>query len=138
MVVLLLAQTFCPNVKAQEAGKGRWWPNSIESILTQSGTNKAELVAALEKTPADQRAGMKFLVENMPQGDLDSLSSAFLLENVALSYESRKFPWAKSIREEMFLNDVLPYASVNEQRDNWRRIARDLCLPWIKDCKSPV
>jgi hypothetical protein len=29
-------------------------------------------------------------------------------------------PWGKDIPEDIFLNDILPYASVNEHRDNWR------------------
>jgi len=136
MLILLQAIPF-PAAQAQPAGGARWWPDAIETILTQSGTNRPELVAALEQTPADQRAGMKFLIENMPAVDLESLSAEFLREHVVLAYEAiQKFPWAKNVPEEIFLNDVLPYASVNEQRDNWRRQAREICLPWIKDCQT--
>ena len=137
MLVLLQVFLFLPAAQAQPTGGARWWPDAIEIILKQGGTNQSELTAALEQTPVDQRAGMKFLIENMPQGDLESLSARFLLENVALAYEaSQTFPWAKNVPKEIFLNDVMPYASVNEQRDNWRQQARDLCVPWIKDCKT--
>ena len=137
MLVLLQVFLFLPAAQAQPTGGARWWPDAIEIILKQGGTNQSELTAALEQTPVDQRAGMKFLIENMPQGDLESLSARFLLENVALAYEaSQMFPWAKNVPKEIFLNDVMPYASVNEQRDNWRQQARDLCLPWIKECKT--
>ncbi len=119
------------------ASPAPWWGGGIEKILNQAGTNRAELVAALEQTPSSQRAGMKFLVENMPQCDLESLSAAFLRHNTALAYEvAAALPWAKSVPEEVFLNDVLPYASVNEQRDNWRQRLHDLCLPLVKDCKT--
>ena len=47
-------------------------------------------------------------------------------------------PWAKSISPELFLNDVLPYASLNEQRDNWRQRLHEICLPLVKDCKTPA
>ena len=32
-----------------------------------------------------------------------------------------KFLGGKDIPKDIFLNDVLPYASLNERRDNWRR-----------------
>lgn len=137
IIALLQVCAFRSVVNAQQAPGERWWPDAIEIILTQSGTNKTELVAALEHTPADQQTGMKFLIENMPAVDLESLSAEFLREHVGLGYEARqKFPWAKTVPEDIFLNDVLPYASVNEQRDNWRRQVREICLPWIKDCQT--
>ena len=122
---------------AETSALAAWWPESVDQILTQAGTNRAELTAALEQTPADQRNGMKFLIENMPPRDLTTLSARFLRENVSLAYEvSGQMPWAKKIPEEIFLNDVLPYASVSEDRDNWRQRLHDLCLPLVKDCKT--
>ena len=47
-------------------------------------------------------------------------------------------PWGKDIPEEIFLNDVLPYANVDEKRDAWRKEFYDLCLPIVKDCKTPA
>jgi len=29
--------------------------------------------------------------------------------------------WGKKIPEDIFLNFLLPYASLNERRDNWRK-----------------
>lgn len=137
LLVLLLSATFLVSAHAQQTTRAGWWPEAVDSILKQGGTNQAELTAALEQTPAEQRAGMKFLIENMPPRDLESLSSSFLLENVSLAYEvAGQVPWAKGIPEEIFLNDVLPYASVNEQRDNWRKRLHDLCVPLVKDCKT--
>ncbi len=137
IVVLLVAGTFLPPASAQPIATTRWWSDAIETTLKQAGTNQSELVAALEQTPADQRGGMKFLIENMPQRDLELLSASFLRDNVSLAYEvAGQLPWAKNIPEEIFLNDVLPYASVSEQRDNWRRRLHDLCLPLVKDCTT--
>jgi hypothetical protein len=57
----------------------------------------------------------------MPQRDVKSLKADFLLENVKLAYQARaEMPWGKDIPEEIFLNDVLPYAVLDETRDNWR------------------
>jgi hypothetical protein len=111
----------------------------VESALTQAGTNRQELVQALERAPEAQREGLQFLLVNMPLRDLQSLSAEFLLENVSLAYKAmQEAPWAKSIPAEVFLNDVLPYASVSEARDNWRKRLHEICLPLVKDCKSPA
>ena len=134
---LIVAGSVLLSASAQPAATTRWWAEAIETVLKQAGTNQSELVAALEQTPAEQRSGMKFLIENMPQRDLESLSASFLRENVSLAYEiAGQMPWAKNIPEDTFLNDVLPYANVNEQRDNWRKRLHDLCLPLVKDCKT--
>src|SRR5262249_24595966 len=34
--------------------------------------------------------------------------------------------------------DVLPYANVDEKRDAWRKEFYDLCMPLVKDCKTPT
>jgi hypothetical protein len=51
---------------AQLSPNARWWNEAIESRLGQAGTNRVELVKALNETPAARREGMVFLVENMP------------------------------------------------------------------------
>lgn len=124
---------------AETAAPARWWPAGLETALGLAGTNRPALVAALERAPVEQREGIEFLVANMPERDLQSLSADFLLENLALAYQAKvEAPWAQSLSPELFLNQVLPYANVSEQRDNWRRRFRDLCLPLIKDCKTPA
>src|SRR5262245_13129606 len=81
---------------------------------------------------------MAFLVANMPDADLKSLKAEFLLTNTELAYKARKeVPWGKDIPEEVFLNDVLPYANVDEKRDAWRKEFFELCMPLVKDCKTP-
>ena len=115
-----------------------YWGDTVESALAQAGTNRQELVQALEQAPELRRDGIQFLIANMPPRDLQSLSADYLLENLSLAYKAvEEAPWAKSISTELFLNDVLPYASLTEQRDNWRQRLRELCLPLVKDCKTP-
>ncbi len=63
----------------------------------------------------------RFLVRHMPAADRESLSTGFLLENLALALAAREeFPWAREVPEALFLNDVLPYAVFDEPRDAWR------------------
>lgn len=116
----------------------RWWNDDVEAALRRAGKNRPELEKALAKSPEEWRRGMAFLIANMPQSDLDSLKAQFLLANAELAYKARAaVPWGKNIPEEIFLNHVLPYANVDEKRDEWRKEFHDLCLPLIKDCKTP-
>jgi len=69
-----------------------------------------------------ERQALEFLMENMPQQDREALMPEFLAENIRLSYQAMaEVPWGKSIPQDIFLNDILPYASLNERRDNWRK-----------------
>jgi pimeloyl-ACP methyl ester carboxylesterase len=116
-----------------------WRSAAVEAALVQSGTNRQELIKALEQAPQTQREGLQFLLENMPERDLKTLSASFLLENLGLAYRAREdAPWGKSISTGIFLNDVLPYASVNEPRDNWRKRLNEIAAPLVKDCKTPA
>jgi transglutaminase-like putative cysteine protease/poly(3-hydroxybutyrate) depolymerase len=63
----------------------------------------------------------RFLVEHMPDRDRDQVSSGFLIENLDLAFQARaEFRWAQDVPEDLFLNDVLPYAVFDEPRDPWR------------------
>ncbi len=112
-------------------------PDAVEKQLAKAKGNRAELEKALAGVPKDERAGMEFLVANMPDADLATLKADFLIENHALAYKARKqFPWAKDLPEETFLNNVLPYANVDETRDPWRKDLYEKCVPLVKDCKT--
>jgi len=63
----------------------------------------------------------RFLIAHMPPADKESLTAGFLIENLDLAIRARNsFPWARDVPEEIFLNDVLPYAVFDEPRDPWR------------------
>ncbi len=115
------------------------WSASVESALTAAGTNRAEISKALRQTPVEQREGMEFLVQHMPELDLTTLSAAYLLENVALAYAGfNKAPWRAQISKELFLNDILPYALLTESRDVWRKKLSEMALPLIEGCRTPT
>ncbi|RYD32083.1 MAG: transglutaminase domain-containing protein [Verrucomicrobiaceae bacterium] len=62
----------------------------------------------------------RFIVDNMPARDA-GLGYVFLKDNLDLALTARQtFPWARDVPEEIFLNDVLPYAVFDEPRDPWR------------------
>lgn len=79
----------------------------------------------------------QFLTDNMPEADKSSLPSSMLEESLDLAFASKNgFPWGKDIPEDIFLNDVLPYACLDEARDPWRKQLKDICEPLIKNCKT--
>ena len=79
----------------------------------------------------------KFLVQHMPSYDLKTLKSDYLLTNLEYALKARKeFPWSKKIKCKRFLNDVLPYAILDEPRDPWRRELYDICKPLIKEATT--
>ena len=113
-------------------------PAELEMALASAGENRSELEKALAQVPDEQRAGLYFLLVNMPNSDLTSLKADFLLENLSLAYTVRReSAWGKSLPDEVFLNDVLPYANINERRDSWRKEFHERFWPIVKDVKTP-
>ena len=77
-------------------------------------------LASADQTTQERQA-LEFLKANMPQQDIVALRPEFLVENIRLAYQATaQVPWGKNIPQDIFLNDILPYASLNEHRDNWR------------------
>ena len=114
------------------------WPGPVAQAVARAGGNRAEIVAALKNVPPAQLEGMEFLVANMPNGDLRTLSSAFLLRSVALAYEAwQGAPWKGQIPKDVFLNDVLPYACLSETRDASTQLLREKALPLVAGCRTP-
>jgi hypothetical protein len=127
-----------PGAPAQPSASSHWWPDALNEFLGQGGANRAELVRALEQTAETRRPAMLFLLENMPEGDLQSLSADYLLENVALAFGAfTNAPWHDRVPEEIFLNEILPYCCANERRDHWRARLRELCAPLVAGCATP-
>ncbi len=110
----------------------------LEAALERAGENRAELELALSSVPESEQPGMSWLIENMPDSDLRSLSAEYLLENHRVAYQTwEQAPWRDAVGEDVFLDAVLPYASVNERRDAWRATLRERCLPMIAGAKTP-
>ena len=111
--------------------------DEVKASLVQAGENRAELVKALEEVPVEHRRAMQFLIAYMPASDARQVKASLLLNNVAWAYKSREtFPWAKAVPESVFFNDVLPYASLNEPRDDWREDFFHRFSPYVKGAQS--
>lgn len=136
--VVLLSPLLTDTAGAKRKAKP-WWSPTVTQAINKAGANRGELLTALRDALPAQRAGMQFLIENMPDRDLQTLSSKFLLQEVALAYSAlHSAPWQERIPQDIFLNDILPYACLNETRDASRQALRQQAVPLIADCKTPT
>jgi pimeloyl-ACP methyl ester carboxylesterase len=134
--VTFLLTVFTGNIFANDTNQ--WWPTATEQALAQTGTNRTEWVLALEKVPVAQRSELQFLIENASAPDLQTLSAGYLLDNIALADDAfENAPWHDQVPPDIFLNEILPYACVNETRDGWRPMLKKICAPLVADCKTP-
>ncbi|MCC6512006.1 MAG: transglutaminase domain-containing protein, partial [Pirellulaceae bacterium] len=109
----------------------------IAEVLVRAGENAAQLTKALAGVTAREREGLEFLLIHMPDHDLRKLTADFLIENVHEAYVTLDAaPWKDSIPKEIFFNNVLPYSSINERRDNWRKDFRQRFSPLIAEAKT--
>lgn len=94
--------------------------------------------AALARVPVDQKAGLEFLLKHMPAGDRENLSIELVLENVEYAYKAwRSAPWESRISEELFFEQILPYANINERRDAWRKDFYQRFSPLVAEATTP-
>ena len=104
----------------------------IENISNEA--RRDSLVDLLKTTPEQQREGMAYLIAYMPACDIETLNLDMLKENVAYGYKALEtFPWTQALDKEVFYNEVLPYASMDETRENWRPGFYDMLYPLVKD-----
>jgi Carbohydrate family 9 binding domain-like/Transglutaminase-like superfamily len=109
----------------------------VSFALSKSGANRHQLEMALEQCTDEQFEAMQFLVANMPDRDLTSLNANYLLENTRLAFDAwNASPWKSQVPKEIFFNEILPYANINESRDDWRREFRERFMPLIADAKT--
>ncbi len=105
--------------------------------LSVAEEKRNQWLNVIAHAPAAQREAIAFLLVNMPDRDLKSLTADFLQNNVALAFEAReKMPWAAAVPMEIFLDAVLPYSNLNERRDEWRTDFARRFAPLVKDCKT--
>ncbi len=102
-----------------------------------AGDNQGEIRRAMAEAPPAQRAAMRWLIIRMPERDLRTFTAERLLENSRLAFEARAgAPWRNTVPEEVFREGVLPYAVVNERRDDWRASFRERFLPIVAEAKT--
>lgn len=111
----------------------------LNQRLKEAGNNAAQLRLALEKCKSsdEETACLRFLIENMPKEDLQTLQGEFLIKNIRTALQARSDnAWSRKIPFDVFLNDVLPYASVNEKREDWRTDFYKRFKGLVKNCQT--
>lgn len=112
--------------------------HTLVQQLSLAAEKQDQWLGAIQKAQPEHREAIAFLLVNMPERDLHSLSADFLIRNVELAYEARaKTPWAAAVPKELFFEAVLPYSNLNERRDDWRADFYKRFWPLVKDCKTP-
>lgn len=135
-VLVLLAFGLSACSSGRYAGVPKEYHALIDRTIATAGDNAKELKKALKEVPRNEREGMAFLISYMPERDAKSLSAAFLLEDVAYAYKARaEFPWAKEVPDSVFLNDVVAYANLNENRESWRKDFYERFKKYVAPCK---
>ena len=88
---------------------------------------------------AEAAEALAFLQEHQPASDAASLNEDVLSVGVRHALEARNATaWARAVPWEIFLNDVLPYAVLNEARDNWRPLFHQAFMPLVRHTNSTV
>lgn len=136
-VLVLLAFGLSACSSGRYAGVPKEYHALIDQTMNVAGDNAKELKKALKEVPRNEREGMAFLISYMPERDAKSLSADFLLENVQYAYKARaEFPWAKEVPDSVFLNDVVAYANLNENRESWRKDFYERFKKYVAPCKT--
>ena len=72
--------------------------------------------------------------------DIYHITAEYLIKNVDLAFETRKYPWSKILSFQEFCEYVLPYRGSNEPLENWREYFVEK-YSWVvdsmKNCKDP-
>lgn len=114
-------------VQSNEEARG------IAIALQYAQKNREELAKALQLCEPQEVPDMSFLIANMPLRDLTELSADYLLEN--MRYARKAFaavPWRDQVGEDLYREYILPYASLTEKREEWRKSFYEQLLPLVK------
>jgi hypothetical protein len=106
----------------------------VREQLTRAGANRGQLTAAIESCTTDAELGsIAYLLAHMPERDLTSLEADFLLDHLRGALRARaESRFCRDLPEEIFLNEVLPYAFVGERRERWREPLRERYLELVQ------
>ena len=133
-VWIVFAFTAC---QSEYSGVPKNYYSLLDSAFVKAGDNAAELETVLQNVKKNQKESAAFLLAYMPEQDLKSLSSEFILDQINGAFQAReKFKWCKNLPDSIFLNEVLPYYNLDEKRDNWREDFYNRFSPYAKDCKD--
>lgn len=66
-----------------------------------------------------------------------SVDALLLARNLSGAIKARRlFPWSKDIPFDLFLNEVVPYASLTEPREMWRTLFFEKLAPCVSSAST--
>ena len=90
------------------------------AALKLAGPRGNDWLKRLQSVKNEHREGITFLLANMPHAtSIRSIRSMYWRTSRWLT-RLAGHAWSSTIPEEVFLDAVLPYANLNENRDHWR------------------
>lgn len=96
-------------------------------------------IDARASVPEEMQVGFDYLLQYMPAADRAQVDVELVVENVVFAYRAwQQAPWKDQVSEQVFLNEILPYASINERRDRWRKDFYERFQPLVAEAKSPA
>jgi len=109
----------------------------LDTAFAKAGENVKELKMALAESEKKQKEATAFLISYMPGKDLQTLSADFILDQLQGAWRTREeFEWCGNLPDSIFLNEVLPYYNLDENRDNWRDDFYNKFAPLVEDCNN--
>ncbi len=138
LVASFLFVTVCSSFIKKFEGLNSDQEMRISKALVLAGDNKYEILKAYKNLPDELRDDFLFIIENMPERDLTTLSGDFISEDIILSdsiFKTRA--WADKIPKAIYQNYVLPYVNVNEKREAWRMKLHKLFKHIVDTCETP-
>jgi transglutaminase-like putative cysteine protease len=110
---------------------------AAEARLAADTVTEARWRPLLRQEDALARRAAIHLVAFMPARDLARLDPAFVGENLRLALAARaEFAWAREIPEALFVNDVAPYATLDEDREPIRSWMLERLRPVVAAAKD--
>lgn len=112
--------------------------HALAAAMDRAGDRAGAWRSMIEDAPADQERGARYLVAHMPQHDLATLDPEVLAQEIERAHRAwRDAPWAEQVPEEVFLDAILPYAHVTEERAFSRAGFRERFAARVADCTNP-
>ncbi|MGV3614722.1 MAG: transglutaminase domain-containing protein [Fimbriimonas sp.] len=112
--------------------------DDLEASLDRVPDRKAEWRSFIAATPKAQRTAAEYLLRYMPLEDLRSLPTAKVADAIRLAYAARSgTAWGARVPQPIFLDSVVPYASVTEPRQSMRAEFQTRYLPLVAKAKTP-
>jgi len=137
LIVLTVTLLFITACQSKYNGIPPKYHTLLDSAYVKAGNNAEQIFSAFENSPRKQKEAIAFLIVYMPEKDLQTLSSEFLTDQVNGAFKVREeFVWCKELPDSIFFNEVLPYFSLDEKRDNWRENYYHRFSKYVINCLS--